>query len=369
MKLFVLIPATLAQLNRDNVFCKDNFLACPSYKKNCAVSSKLQDMCQKTCGTCTELSARSVMRLDECKDEWAVCETINPKQCTDDSVKAACRKKCNACEETIRPADNTCHEPNWCATTFLGHCTEPEMAAAKAKYGKYCPIECKHPSCEFEWGAKMNGAKKDMDGCRDVSNICLELIETLPDMCGQHQALMTHFCQKSCNRCDVIVADVASVTKLDCVDYQTNCDTQSLLEKALRLPIKDCAAPREDEPLLAKQRKLRYQGLCRKTCNQCDDVIFKSDVVESAPSKHDPICGDPIRPDCDQLEPICAAQPDRCPFGCTLCKKTPDLLELLIPKSARCVDKKKGCQKWRCGHKKYKNWMNKYCAKTCNSCE
>ena len=90
--------------------------------------------------------------------------------------------------------------------------------------------------------------------------------------------------QKSCNRCDVIVGDSESIEKLECVDYRSNCDTQSLLEKKLKLPIRDCILPGPNEPLLVKQRKLRYQGLCRKTCDQCNDVIFKGN--EPIKSKH-----------------------------------------------------------------------------------
>lgn len=367
MKLFLLgFTSSLAQLDPNNVFCKDNFLSCPKFKGSCAVSTKMQNMCQKTCGTCTTLSSRSLITLNECKDEWAVCDTITTAQCTDKSIKAACRKTCNSCNVHIDQLDNKCHEPSWCKTTFLGHCMEPEMASAKAKYGKYCPIQCQDPSCEFEWGAKMSGEKRDLDGCQDKSSVCVELMEAVPGICQDNDELMTHFCQKSCNRCDVIVGDSENIERLDCVDYRSNCDTQSLLEKTLKLPIKDCALPGPNEPLLVKQRKLRYQGLCRKTCNQCDDIIFKGN--EPVESKHDPICGDPIRPNCTKLGPICATQPSKCPFGCTLCKKTPDLLELLIPKSARCTDKRKGCQKWRCKHKKYSSWMNKYCARTCQTC-
>jgi len=365
MKLFLL--AFGLQANASNS-CQDKFVKCPDFASSCDLSVKLQDLCPKTCGTCSELSARSSMSFEECKDDYAVCDNISQSQCSDNSIRAACRETCNSCNDKIRQEDNTCQEASWCQNIFRGHCMEPTMADEKARYGKYCPIQCQHPSCAFEWGAKMDSTKKDIDGCQDVSKICLELVETVPGICNAKQSLMTHFCQKTCNRCGVIVADTEQIEKLECQDFRTNCNQQNLLEKKLGLPIKECQPPSQNEPLLVKQRKLKFQGLCRKTCNQCDDVIFQGNEAEKP--YHDPICGSVYAPDCKHLEPICKSEPFRCVFGCTLCKKPRDLLDLIIPNQYRkvCEDKKQTCPKWRCKNKKYAVWMKKYCAKTCGAC-
>ena len=41
----------------------------------------------------------------------------------------------------------------------------------------------------------MNESKKDTDGCKDISNICVELIETVPGICQSKESTMTHYCQ------------------------------------------------------------------------------------------------------------------------------------------------------------------------------
>lgn len=360
-----LFAVSLAQT--ESVFCRDKFLKCPQYKQSCSASSRLQNMCQKTCNTCTKLEARSTFGFKECTDDYAVCDNITKEQCTNDSIKVGCRKTCGTCQVSIKPVENEqCQDASWCGGIFSGHCQEPEFVATKAKYGAHCPIECKKPECEFAWGARMNESKKDTDGCRDISKVCVELIETVPGICQSKENTMTHYCQQSCGRCDVIVAD--EIEPLKCVDFRSNCDRQNLLEKKLGLPIKECTPTRPDESILIKQRKLTFQNLCRKTCGLCDDVIFGR---KEANTYHDPLCGSVHTPDCAHLAPICASQPLRCVYGCTLCKKRTDIVDLLIPEKERtvCKDKKKTCPKWRCKQPKYGHIMKKYCAKTCGACQ
>ena len=41
----------------------------------------------------------------------------------------------------------------------------------------------------------MSGEKRDLDGCRDKSSVCVELMEAAPGICQDNDELMTHFCQ------------------------------------------------------------------------------------------------------------------------------------------------------------------------------
>merc|ERR1719159_1532707 len=93
---------------------------------------------------------------------------------------------------------------------------------------------------------------------------------------------MTHFCQKSCDRCDVIVGDSESIEKLECVDYRSNCDTQRLLEKTLKLPIKVTI-------LFSKEMSQLSQNTIRFAVTQSDQTVQGLDPsallsLQNAPS-------------------------------------------------------------------------------------
>ena len=67
---------------------------------------------------------------------------------------------------------------------------------------------------------------------KDVSKICNDLIDKVPTICDDESSVMTRFCQASCNKCDIVVAD-DDVDKLECKDYSDNCATKNLFDQKL----------------------------------------------------------------------------------------------------------------------------------------
>ena len=67
---------------------------------------------------------------------------------------------------------------------------------------------------------------------KDVSKICNDLIDKVPTICSDESSVMTRFCQASCNKCDIVVAD-DDVDKLECKDYSDNCATKNLFDQKL----------------------------------------------------------------------------------------------------------------------------------------
>jgi hypothetical protein len=238
--------------------CADTFLECNKYKNSCHVE-KFQNMCPKTCGMCPEdlLSARSSMG---CEDEYEVCRFITFKQCKEnESIKKHCRKTCKSCNsaQLIYKGSASCAEKSWCKSLFNGNCLAIGRKEDRIRYGSHCPIECRKPECEFEWAGGLVEEKKDIDGCKDISNVCQDLMDTLPNICADQEKVMTQYCQKSCRKCDVIVAD-DDVNKLECKDYNSNCAMKNLFDQKLGRANSECIYdPTESNAV--QVRKLRYQ--------------------------------------------------------------------------------------------------------------
>jgi hypothetical protein len=237
---------------------------------------------------------------------------------------------------------------------------------------------------------------------QDVSEICEDLIDNVPTICQDESSVMTHYCQASCKKCDVIVAE-DDIQKLECKDFSDSCQMKNLFDQKLGRANKECDLDPavyhlEKEDLTPTQvRKIRYRGFCRKTCGLCDDIIFdKEEKPEESP--FDPVCGPTVKPDCKFLEKsgICFSEPMRCIYGCTLCKKPKDLLPLILPqteidefraslkkqrrpaakpapkpapKKSICKDLQKTCPKWRCKNVKFRPIMAMHCKKTCGYCQ
>jgi len=384
--------------------CKDSFLECYKYRSSCNVA-KFQKMCPQTCRTCPEdlLSARGSDGLI-CKDKYAFCQHISKQQCNEnDSIKQSCRKSCNLCDkdigiQLIYKGTPACEDKSWCKSLFNGACLKLGKREERRKYGEYCPIECKKEECAFEWeGGLVEHKMAANDDCKDVSKICNDLIDKVPTICSDESSVMTRFCQASCNKCDVVVAD-DDIQKLECKDFSDNCETKNLFDQKLGRANEECNLDptvrflKKEDLNPTQVRKLRYQGFCRKTCGLCDDIIFEKEPKKEE-IKIDPACGPTVTPDCKFLEKsgICTSEPMRCIYGCTLCKKPKDLLPLILPQTEidefraslkkqrrpapkpaprkdECKDLQKTCPKWRCKNVKFQPIMAKHCKKTCGFC-
>jgi len=363
-----------------------------------------------------------------CKDKYPVCEFISKKQCEENkSIQQSCRKTCKLCDkqldiQLIYQGNPACEDKSWCKSLFNGSCLKLGKKAERQKFGKFCPIECKKPECAFEWeGGLVKHKINDAKDCKDLSKICIDLIDKVPTICRDESAVMTHYCQASCNKCDVVVAN-DNIQKLECKDYSDNCATKNLFDQKLGRANEECNLDptvhhlKKEDLTPTQVRKLRYQGFCRKTCGLCDDIIFEKETKKEeiklgknltaprpTPSRPrvknfyrqvmDPACGPTVTPDCNFLEKsgICLSEPMRCIYGCTLCKKPKDLLPLILPqteidefranlkkrrrpaprpapKQVECKDLQKTCPKWRCKNVKFQPIMAKHCKKTCGYC-
>jgi len=399
--IFVAVGAKKAKQEE----CKDSFLECYKYKSSCNVA-KFQKMCPQTCRICPEdlLSARGSDGL-MCKDKYpAVCHHISKKQCKEnDSIKQACRQSCNLCDkdigiQLIYKGTPACEDKSWCKSLFNGACLALGKREERRKYGEYCPIECRKEECAFEWeGGLVEHKIETNNDCKDISKICNDLIDKVPSICSDESSVMTRFCQASCKKCDIVVAD-DDVEKLECKDYSDNCATKNLFDQKLGRANEECNLDptvhhlKKEDLTPTQVRKLRYQGFCRKTCNLCDDIIFEKETKKEE-IKIDPACGPTVTPDCKFLEKsgICTSEPMRCIYGCTLCKKPKDLLPLILPQTEidefraslkkqrrpvpkpaprknECKDLQKTCPKWRCKNVKFQPIMAKHCKKTCGFC-
>merc|ERR1711976_961114 len=118
------------------------------------------------------------------------------------------------------------------------------------------------------------------DDCKDVSKICSDLIDKVPTICSDESSVMTRFCQASCNKCDVVVAD-NDIQKLECKDFSDNCAMKNLFDQKLGRANEECHLDptvrflKKEDLTPTQVRKLRYQGFCRKTCGLCEDIIFE----------------------------------------------------------------------------------------------
>jgi len=128
----------------------------------------------------------------------------------------------------------SCEDKSWCKSLFNGACLALGKREERRKYGEYCPIECRKTECAFEWEGGLVEHKIDADeDCKDVSKICNDLIDKVPTICSDESSVMTRFCQASCKKCDIVVAD-DDIEKLECKDYSDNCETKKSFRSKIR---------------------------------------------------------------------------------------------------------------------------------------